>query len=641
MYHTKKIGIFISHLFGYYQKHVCQGIIDKALEYGYTAEIYTSMDGEDLGAYGIGEESILRVPNYNSLDGIIFASDTYPSTDLKNKILRKLQKKCTCPIIEVAETETSFPSIRLENNNTTIHLTEHLITEHGYKRICYLGCEEESYFSDWRENYFRSTMEKHHRTIGSHDVYTAAYSTDSVTSALAFFEKKGCPEAVVCYNDRMARLFMIAALSSGYRIPEDIAITGCDDSVEGQNINPPLTTVSFPVYELGTTAVEQLIHLLHNELVEPVTTIQASPIYRCSCGCTKSTAVNPIFYEQALTERIDSLEESIFKSMHMSASFQGITDLDAGMDLLVTYIEQISHCRECYLCLYPDWDAISGHILALTDQEADETDTDSILLALAWRDGKRLPQCSFQKNYTLPEHIYHDSDCAYIFTPLFFGKKEFGYLTLAYEKNLIDYHFQMVHWTMNLSQFLQALCDARRTGLLVNRLESIYTKDALTGLLNKHGYLAQEPFLLSQAAQRHTNVTAFFFDLDCLKQINDNFGHSEGDFALQVIGHAIENATKEGDICARFSGDEFYVLTMGYSSQDEVDLIRNVQKYLDHYNQLSSKPYLVSISAGCASIHCDTQATPEQIEQLFKAADQKMYAQKTSKEKHVFRDESL
>ena len=90
IYHTKKIGIFISHLFGYYQKHVCQGIIDKALEYGYTAEIYTSMDGEDLGAYGIGEESILQVPNYNSLDGIIFASGTYPSTDLKNKILRKL-----------------------------------------------------------------------------------------------------------------------------------------------------------------------------------------------------------------------------------------------------------------------------------------------------------------------------------------------------------------------------------------------------------------------------------------------------------------------------------------------------------------------------------------------------------------------
>ena len=54
MYHNKKIGIFISHIMGFYQKNVCQGIIDKALEYGYTAEIFASMDGENLGDYSLG-----------------------------------------------------------------------------------------------------------------------------------------------------------------------------------------------------------------------------------------------------------------------------------------------------------------------------------------------------------------------------------------------------------------------------------------------------------------------------------------------------------------------------------------------------------------------------------------------------------
>ena len=85
MYHAKKIGVFISHIFGAYQQGVCQGIIDRAVEYGYTAEIFTSLDGENLGSYARGEESILHIPNYYSFNGVIFASDTYISQELRRK----------------------------------------------------------------------------------------------------------------------------------------------------------------------------------------------------------------------------------------------------------------------------------------------------------------------------------------------------------------------------------------------------------------------------------------------------------------------------------------------------------------------------------------------------------------------------
>ena len=50
MYHSKKIALFISHIFGDYQRNVCQGVVDQAAEYGFKTEIYaTSSDGEDLG----------------------------------------------------------------------------------------------------------------------------------------------------------------------------------------------------------------------------------------------------------------------------------------------------------------------------------------------------------------------------------------------------------------------------------------------------------------------------------------------------------------------------------------------------------------------------------------------------------------
>ena len=94
MYHNKKIGVFISHIMGFYQKNVCQGIIDKALEYGYTAEIFASMDGENLGDYSLGEESILTLPNFDDLSGVMFASETYPNEQLKDQIYSLLKEKC-------------------------------------------------------------------------------------------------------------------------------------------------------------------------------------------------------------------------------------------------------------------------------------------------------------------------------------------------------------------------------------------------------------------------------------------------------------------------------------------------------------------------------------------------------------------
>ena len=213
MYHSKKIGVFISHIFGTYQQGVCQGIIDKALEYGYTTEIFTSLDGENLGAYEIGEESILRIPNYESFDGIIFASDTYISTDLKHKILDRL-KTLSCPIVEIAVTDSHFPSVSLENSSMAGDLTAHFLTVHHASRVCYLGCSAEPSFSDLRENHYRKTLENYGKTPGEYDICHCGYDPCAVKEALAFFCQAGTPEAVVCYNDRLALLFTAAALCS-------------------------------------------------------------------------------------------------------------------------------------------------------------------------------------------------------------------------------------------------------------------------------------------------------------------------------------------------------------------------------------------------------------------------------------------
>lgn len=636
MYHAKKIGVFISHIMGFYQQNVCQGIIDKALEYGYTAEIFASMDGENLGDYSIGEESILNIPNFHEFSGVIFAAGTYPHAELRDQIAAALKERCTCPVIEISEGSNDFPSIALENNSTTADLVHHLISSHGCKRICYLGCQSESYFSDSRENFYRDAMAKAGLEIDSNDIYTAVYSPESVTNALKHFTANGSkPDAVVCYNDHMALLFMEAALRNGYKIPEDFAITGCDHSAEGQNVTPALTSVSFPVYELGNTAVECLIKKINHEELASHTQVPAQIVIADSCGCHSTQNQNPIFFQRSLLNRIDAIESSIFGSMRMSAAFQNIVDIDDGMDLLESYVQNIDHCHEFYLCLYEGWDSVSSHILELTEQSPEEFVADNMLLKLAIRDGKRLPECSFTKNTLLPEHIYRHSDAAYLYMPLFFKDREFGYVALSYEHNRIDYHLRFIHWFMNINQMLQSLCDAKNTNLLVTHLEDIYTKDALTGLYNKHGYLHFEDLLIADAITNSKTLTGFIFDMNGLKYINDNYGHNEGDFAIQVIGHALSSMTRPGDVCARFSGDEFYLLSTEYTNEEAEDFISRIHKYLSNYNKLSHKEYTISTSGGFAQALPGADFSKEDMKELYARADKEMYVQK--REAHAAR----
>ena len=627
MYHANKIGVFISHIFGAYQQGVCQGIIDKALEYGYTSEIFTSLDGENLGAYAKGEESILRIPNFDSFDGIIFASETYISRELRQKILDKLTT-LSCPIVEIAVTDYHFPTVFLENSSTAKELTEHLISVHHASRICYLGCSDESFFSDMRGNYYREALSKYGKEPGTNDIYHCGYDAIAVRKALSFFCESGIPDAVVCYNDRLALLFLAAALEAGLRVPEDIALTGCDNTPEGHNASPMLTTVSFPVYELGVAAVENLLKKINGSSLPPFTLLKAEPIIHNSCGCRSAQNTNSVFFMQDLSARIAALESSILGSMNMSASLSHVTDIDDGMDLLEQYIPKIEHCREFYLCLYSDWDSVSSHILALADREEAPADTDTILLKLALKNGKRLPECSYQKKNLLPEYLYNSSECAYIYIPLFFEEKSFGYIALAYENNRIDYHFRLVQWQININQMLQSICEAKRTGLLVSRLEDIYMKDSLTGLYNKHGYNHFEEQLLRHAVSQNLSLTAFMIDMDGLKKINDTYGHNEGDFAIQILGHALESTLNEGDLCARFSGDEFYMLAAGLSADEVEARIENIYTYLDNYNKLSSKSYNVCCSCGFAAMPPEAVITSEDVQDLFAKADQEMYNEK-------------
>ncbi len=632
MSHSKKIALFISHIYGDYQKNVCQGVIDKALEYGYQTEVYATSDGEDVGRYGLGEASILRIPNFSEIQGVIIASDTYPEVTLKESIFDYVKKNSDCPIVEITDYDSNYPAVSLENNHTCGTLTEHLIAEHGYKHICYLGCSTEDIHSSWRELAYRGALAKRGLHAEPKDIYQSDYSLASILEAIDQFTEHGTskPDAIVCYNDHMALLLMVELIRKGYRVPEDIAITGCDVLPEGQNIDPCLTSVTFPVYELGLAAMDQMLHILRNEEHHPRVFVHAKPWIGSSCGCHGKPAENPIFYGHELTERIRRLEAATFTTIRISADFSHVSSIEDAMDLLEERVQKIQGCSEFYLCLYSDWDAVAKPILELTGAEDTELDQDSLSLEFALRDGKRLPTCTFSKNSILPDYINKASNSAYIITPLYFEDRAFGYIAMAYENNKINFRFHLMQWIMSITSLLHNLCEAKGAQLMQEKLVDIYMRDSLTGLLNRHGYDQRMSELFAEITRKDT-ITAFMVDMDRLKQINDEFGHHEGDFALKVFGQAIHQYARPDMICTRFGGDEFSIIAKNCSKKDADLLIDQVSKYLANYNQVNNKPYELSASFGYATASCESVKDLHDLESLMAQADALMYEAKNAK----------
>ncbi|WP_369980666.1 HDOD domain-containing protein [Xanthomonas bundabergensis] len=160
------------------------------------------------------------------------------------------------------------------------------------------------------------------------------------------------------------------------------------------------------------------------------------------------------------------------------------------------------------------------------------------------------------------------------------------------------------------------------------RLAEQASRDALTGVYNRH----QLEVLLNQQfdlASRHDwPLSVAFIDLDDFKKINDAHGHLIGDQVLRAFAQALQPLLRSSDTVARFGGEEFLVLLPNTSEEAALSVIRRILAEIAQRPmvELKSGPLHISFSAGVA-----TQGGRERFataQELLQAADDMLYSSK-------------
>lgn len=170
----------------------------------------------------------------------------------------------------------------------------------------------------------------------------------------------------------------------------------------------------------------------------------------------------------------------------------------------------------------------------------------------------------------------------------------------------------------------RALQCATKQYVLQTELSNLALKDELTGLYNRRGFLALAERQLKLARRSGRSLLLFFIDVDGLKEINDLFGHSEGDAALKCTAEALETTFRDSDVIARFGGDEFAVLAIEASDHSETTIRERLTEFLNSASRHKSG-YKFSVSLGAARFD---PWNPASMRELIAQADQAMYEQK-------------
>ena len=156
-------------------------------------------------------------------------------------------------------------------------------------------------------------------------------------------------------------------------------------------------------------------------------------------------------------------------------------------------------------------------------------------------------------------------------------------------------------------------------------LERLAHYDALTGLPNRVLALDRLGQLMAGADRQGHQVAVCYLDLDGFKEVNDRFGHAQGDALLVATAGRIRHAVRDGDTVARLGGDEFVLLLARVHGMASVQpVIERVLESLAQPYSLAGEVPQVSASMGVA-LYPDHGATPDH---LLRAADQAMYRAK-------------
>ncbi len=620
----KTIGVFAENTANEFQNLLCDGIIREARDRGYNVAVFSPYGSYGQSKiYSTGDMQLYKLPSYEELDGVLLVLDTVNNDEDKNQILNIIKSRCTCPIVSLRMDIPGFNNVLVNNTSCLEEIIRHFIEYHKLTKLAFMSGPVVHFDAKERLDSFLRLIDEYHLPHLDHQIFYGDFWKYHGKEACDWFlSGSEQPEAIICANDYMAISVASELIGRGYRIPDDIFVSGYDGLSSTIAFSPSITTAQAPFADMGRQGV-----ILIDEQQDPSKRIPRNIYMKSklclheSCGCMRHNDNELISTRRNLHEILEQNSHRADVFSFLSTRLAEAKTLDEVSVIIPPYLGNIDHLRSYAVCLNQDM-RIDQKLTNYTQQ---------VDIRIAMVDHKPLEHINFtfDKKELLPAMLTDSDPQAWYFVPLHFLDYCMGYEAIRFE----DTHPAGI---CNL-QYDVLLCNKIYETLINEKMEKIIEElqlssmhDALTGLYNRGGFTHFGGQLFQSTCRHQVPAFVAVVDMDNLKKINDSFGHIEGDFAIKKVANAISACCSDRYIFARTGGDEFYIIGQNITEEDGSICMNQIEQELQAFNATGTKPYDIHASSG---IYTDTPAPGDTLDDFIKVADRFMYHNKIENKK--------
>lgn len=611
---------------------------------------------------------------------------TYLDNEHKAQFLKKF---AGTPVITITAHIDGYPCIMLDNRTGMKEAIEHLIKVHGCKKIGMVSGPKTSDDALERLDVYKETLEENGIIYDEKRVAYGNFSKFCVDEVGKLIDDNPELDAIVFANDQMAIAGYKAMEERGIRPGKDILVTGFDDDPVAEELNPHLTTVKADPSELGYHAVQEAVNYVVNKAINN-DKISSEMVRRNSCGCQGNSKLKTIsfgrisddpeafarrmgqflFNKYSASETTAKMREDYVKIIYALDDYAREENLDnevkkdkvlemistlaseeffrfVSVDELyasVEYIQQKLISRfdnvEKHLKLNQTFIQIYKILAERNANYCKEKLEDNEFLA--WQANsitrdmlvfEAYDDRAYETVVDKLTRLHMESSFLFSFEPaiIHFGTDKWQppeYMYLKAYHNGSD-AIQLPHEEQAVTQkhLKKSLIEIKENNEL---LRDLSRQDALTGCYNRRGFFEELRKRLSNDKNEGEKAIMVFADLDCLKTINDKFGHEEGDFAILSAAKILKHSFGNSEIVGRIGGDEFVVCAFLDNAIDIPSMRNHIEAVTREYNikYAADKPYIIHTSVGVYPFVCS--ATLE-IGELLSHADILLYEEKKHK----------
>ena len=575
------------------------------------------------------ERYVFDLIPYSSIDAVIIMDEKIKSHKIARKIIGHSQEY-DIPVVIADGRYEGVSCINYDYEAGFEKVVRHVIEHHGIRDVHMMAGHPNNKFSDSRIAVFKKVLSENGIRFDRNMVSYGHFWADPCRVATRALLSRGVmPKAIICANDIMAITVTEMLTEEGYRVPEDVIVSGFDGYDEIYFTSPKITTASCDILALADVTAETVLKTVAtgeccDEIITPTF------IANESCGCPEHSEHPQIlrdWFKESFARNNDDnrVLQLITTSMQISGSPGELVlplrsyktdNLLAVVDRKL-FTEGVNYFTE----EVPE-DETKEPVIIYDSDYPEQYNTDSLDIS---------GDFEFSEDVLSPSvrnRILELTESGYplIFNSLDYMNRPFGFVCYFYRNYLISNYTNTMGVTNAISIGIGGYVNIQYQRMLLYKMDEMYRHDPLTGLYNRIGFQNEFKKLRKHPKNYKKTVTVIMSDLDGLKYINDNFGHAEGDSAIAAVAKALFKAVPDNSLSTRFGGDEVFSVIFGECDPDKI--MRDIDRCLAEYNLESDKPYEVATSSGFMTTVLDDGFD---IAQAIKIADDQMYKSKNRK----------